>query len=118
MPTEKELEKVSLLKDRWYIIMQKIDDENFSMTAYDTTSRTEGEDEDYIDAGLVAQQGLIELLQNDLDRVMQAGLARITFEEVAESIIEEIESEIDNVTKFPEIKRQDNVIKVDFGTKQ
>ena len=118
MTTEKELEKGSLLKDRWYIIMQKLDDENFSMTAYDTTLRTDTEDEDYIDAGFVAQQGLIELLQNDLDRVMQAGLARISFEEVAESLLEELESEIDNVTQFPKIEKQNNVIKVDFGPKQ
>ena len=35
---EKEIEKLTLLKDRYYIILHKMDDDTFTLTAYDTTS--------------------------------------------------------------------------------
>ena len=114
MADEREFEKASLLPERWYIIMSKVNDETFNMTAYDTTTALEEEDDDYMDAGFVAQQGLMELLQNDFDRVMKAGMARIAFYDVAESIMEEI----DSVDESRILSKEENVVKVDFGKKQ
>jgi len=114
MADEREFEKASLLPERWYIIMSKVNDETFNMTAYDTTTALEEEDDDYMDAGFVAQQGLMELLQNDFDRVMKAGMARIAFYDVAESIMEEI----DGVDESRILSKEANVVKVDFGKKQ
>ena len=114
MADEREFEKASLLPERWYIIMSKVNDETFNMTAYDTTTALEEEDDDYMDAGFVAQQGLMELLQNDFDTVMKAGMARIAFYDVAESIMEEI----DSVDESRILSKEENVVKVDFGKKQ
>lgn len=118
MADEREFEKASLLPERWYIILSRVDDETFNMTAYDTTTVLEEEDDDYMDAGFVAQQGLMELLQNDFDRVMKAGMARIAFYDVAESIMEEIKEEIDNLDEPKILSKEENVVKVDFGKKQ
>jgi len=118
MADEREFEKASLLPERWYIIMSKVNDETFNMTAYDTTTALEEEDDDYMDAGFVAQQGLMELLQNDFDRVMKAGMARIAFYDVAESIMEDIKDEIDNIDEPRILSKEENVVKVDFGKKQ
>ena len=117
MADEREFEKASLLPERWYIIMSKVDDETFNMTAYDTTIEYE-ENDDYMDAGFVAQQGLMELLQNDLDRVMKAGMARIAFYDMADSIMEDIKEEVDNVDESKILSKEQNVVKVDFGKKQ
>ena len=71
------LERASLLPERWYLIFkQGEDDEHVSMTAYDTTE--EGEDNEYIPAGTVILSGLVELMESDFERVMQAGLARLS----------------------------------------
>jgi len=114
MADEREFEKASLLPERWYIILSRVNDETFNLTAYDTTTALEEEDDDYMDAGFVAQQGLMELLQNDFDRVMKAGMARIAFYDVAESIMEEI----DGVDESRILSKEENVVKVDFGKKQ
>jgi hypothetical protein len=119
MADEREFEKASLLPERWYIILSRVNDETFNMTAYDTTTiLEEEEDDDYMDAGFVAQQGLMELLQNDFDRVMKAGMARIAFYDVAESIMEDIKDEIDNIDEPRILSKEENVVKVDFGKKQ
>ena len=118
MADEREFEKASLLPEKWYIILSRVDDETFNMTAYDTTTVLEEEDDDYMDAGFVAQQGLMELLQNDFDRVMKAGMARIAFYDIAEDIMEEIKEEIDNLGEPKILSKEENVVKVDFGKKQ
>ena len=119
MADEREFEKASLLPERWYIILSRVNDETFNMTAYDTTTIIEEEeDDDYMDAGFVAQQGLMELLQNDFDRVMKAGMARIAFYDMAEDIMEEIKEEIDNLDEPKILSKEENVVKVDFGKKQ
>ena len=114
MADEREFEKASLLPERWYIIMSRVDDETFNMTAYDTTTILEDTDDDFMDAGFVAQQGMMELLQNDFDRVMKAGMARIAFYDMADSIMEEV----DSVDKPRVLSKEENVVKVDFGKKQ
>lgn len=118
MADEREFEKASLLPERWYIILSRVNDETFNLTAYDTTTELEEEDDDYMDAGFVAQQGLMELLQNDFDRVMKAGMARIAFYDVADSIMDDIKEEIDSMDEPKILSREENVVKVDFGKKQ
>ncbi len=118
MTDERDYEVASLLPERWYIILNKVDDDNFRMTAYDTT-RPAPDDEDYIDAGFVAQQGIIELLENDFERLLQAGLARIHFNSMKEDILEELEDEGIEIEPSERVTgRDENVVKVDFGTKQ
>ena len=106
------LEKASLLSGRWYIIMKPSDEEGFNLTAYDTTP--EDEDEDYIPAGAVVQQGILELLESDIERVLDAGMAWIAAYEFLEKSVEEAEDE----HKATVIGRDDNIVKVKFGREQ
>ena len=106
---DKQLEKASLLPNRWYIILNKLDDETFSISAYDTTQE---EDSAYFEAGTIVLNGIMELIESDFDRVTAAGMARLAHDHVKE-VIEE-------ATGKPDIKQEEgtNVIKIDFGTKQ
>ena len=115
MTNDRDFEIASLLKDRWYIILQKNDEEGFRMSAYDTTDLPD--DDDYVDSGFVAQQGIIELLENDFERVVQAGLARISFNEMQDTILNDLEEEGVEPRELV-TERTENVLKVDFGTKQ
>ena len=75
---ETTLERASLLQDRYYIVIRDGDEEGtVRMTAYDTTP--EDEDDEYIPAGAIMLAGMMELLENDFERVMSAGLARMRF---------------------------------------
>ena len=69
---DKQLEKASLLPDRWYIILNKLDDETFSISAYDTTVE---DDSQYFEAGTIVLNGIMELIDSDFDRVSAAGMA-------------------------------------------
>jgi len=106
------LERASLLKDRWYLILkQGDDDDHVAMTAYDTTE--DDEDDEYIPAGTVILSGLVELMENDFERVMQAGLARLAFEATRETMIEETGNGVD-VQHDPDT----NIVKINFGKSQ
>ena len=106
---DSELEKASLLPDRWYIIMRKMDDESFSVSAYDTTTE---DDEEFYEAGTVVVNGVMELMESDFDVVTAAGLARLAHGHVKEALEE--------VTGKREVTREEgtNVIKVNFGKVQ
>ena len=106
---DKQLERASLLPNRWYVILNKLDDESFSITAYDTT---EDDDSQYFEAGTIVLNGIMELIESDFDRVTAAGMSRLAHEHVRESIAE--------ATNSPDISRENgtNVIKIDFGKKQ
>lgn len=115
MTREHDLEIGSLLKDRWYLILKPMKDseaDGFRVAAYDTTPMPDP-DEEYLEAGVVAQQGIMELLENDLDRVMEAGLARLHFNDFVEVMEEELDTSEDRL-----LKSEGNVLKVDFGVKQ
>ena len=103
---DSELEKASLLPDRWYIILRKMDDETFSVSAYDTTTE---DDEEFYEAGTVVVNGVMELMESDFDVVTAAGLARLAHGHVKEALEE--------VTGKREVTREEgtNVIKVNFG---
>ncbi len=81
------------------------------MMAYDTTE--EDEDDEYIPAGAVILSGLVELMESDFDRVMQAGLARLQFEATKEAMSEETGNGVD-IKQMPDT----NIVKVEFGKKQ
>tara|TARA_E500000318_G_C3496697_1_gene186699 strand:+ start:244 stop:576 length:333 start_codon:yes stop_codon:yes gene_type:complete len=106
---DRELEKASLLPDRWYIILRKMDDETFSVSAYDTTTE---DDEEFYEAGTVVINGVMELMESDFDVVTAAGLARLAHGHVKEALEE--------VTGKKEVTREEgtNVIKVNFGKVQ
>ena len=106
---DNELEKASLLPDRWYIILRKMDDETFSVSAYDTTTE---DDEEFYEAGTVVVNGVMELMESDFDVVTAAGLARLAHGHVKEALEE--------VTGKREVTKEEgtNVIKVNFGKVQ
>ena len=96
MSKEKDIEKLTLLPDRYYIILTKVDEETFTLTAYDTTgSYKEGE---MPCSAAIAQEGLLEIMDIDLSSVLKMGALRIK--------------------KRDFIPLEDNVIKEDFGAKQ
>jgi hypothetical protein len=118
---EREMEKASLLKNRFYLILNNTDTDSFSMTAYDTTEPDTVDLED-VPAGMVILSGLIEMLENDFERVWNAGMARVTFINMAESFRAEFEDDDDaaNLQEMTDkvIEREDNIVKVNFGEKQ
>tara|TARA_R110000796_G_scaffold47253_1_gene113816 strand:+ start:51 stop:434 length:384 start_codon:yes stop_codon:yes gene_type:complete len=107
---QKQVEMMSLLPDRYYIILKPLDDENFTLTAYDTTDKTYEDDSDYNPA-MIIQEGIMEAVREDLEDVYDKGAASIQFKLTAEAMIEEVEEELKN-------QFCDNVIKVNFGKKQ
>ena len=118
---EREMEKASLLKNRFYLILNNTDSDTFNMTAYDTTEPDTVDLED-VPAGMVILSGLIELMENDFERVWDAGMARITFVNLAESFRAEFENDDDaeNLQEVTDkvLEREDNIVKVNFGEKQ
>ena len=118
---EREMEKASLLKNRFYLILNYTDSDTFNMTAYDTTEPDPIDLED-VPAGMVILSGLIELMENDFERVWDAGMARITFVNLAESFRAEFENDDDaeNLQEVTDkvLEREDNIVKVNFGEKQ
>jgi len=107
---QKQVEMMSLLPDRYYIILKPLDGDNFTLTAYDTTDKTYEDDSDYNPA-MVIQEGIMETVREDLEDVYDKGAASIQFKIAAESMIEEVEEELKN-------QYCDNVVKVNFGKKQ
>ena len=96
-----EFEKATLMPNRWYIILRKIDEESFAVSAYDTTTI---EDEEFYEAGTVVTNGIMELLETDFDKIMESGLARL----------------MRDVSEGPSIEHEEgtNVVKIDFGRTQ
>ena len=108
--------KVSLLPGGYYIVMRADEENNFHITAYDTTDE-ELEDRQYLETGEVILNGLMELVENDFERVGHAGLARINFDAMKEYYMETVDDEEDSeveVEKLPD----SNIVKVHFGRKQ
>ena len=102
---KKTIERFTLLPNRYYIILEKVDEEQFTLSAYDTTKI---EDASNIPcAAAVAPEGLLQMLDTQFDHVVGLGVARIETKKGLE--------------RQGEVKGQilkDNVVKVDFGDKQ
>ncbi len=109
---QRSLEVASLLPDRYYMIIRQDGEDSFSMSAYDTTKETE--DDEYIPAGSIILAGLVELLETDFERVMSAGLARISFQDLASELVEDSDEE----EKRKGEGMGDNILKVDCGREQ
>ena len=105
-----DIEKHTLLPDRYYIILTKVNEEEFNMTAYDTTGIVDYENPC---SAAVAQEGMLELLDMDFKRILRAGISRIEYRKA-----------LDKDDRFPEdmkdkaMQKLDNVVKVNFGEKQ
>lgn len=99
-----ELEKASLLPDRWYLIMKEAED-GFTIAAYDTMNS-----EDLQEMGSVILSGVIELLHNDFDTVFEAGMESVKRQQ------QEVSLQTENGELV--LVRDENVVRVDFGKKQ
>lgn len=109
---EGTLEAASLLPDRYYIVVRDSEEEGtLKMTAYDTTQ--EEEDDEYIPAGAILLAGVMELMENDFERVMNAGMARLAFQATQKRMVEDDDDEA-AVEHLP----NSNIVKVDFGKLQ
>jgi hypothetical protein len=101
---EIELEKNFLLPDRYYIIL-KPNAEGFSAKVFDTTGGLL-DDEGNPHPGEVAVEGILALLQADIDQVFSSGVIAIQAREhFAEQTGNDYETD-------------GNIIRVDFGAKQ
>ena len=97
---KKTIERFTLLPNRYYIILEKVDEEQFTLSAYDTTKV---DNPDAIPcAAQVVQEGLLESLDRNFDGVVGLGVARMELSRGLER----------------QGKPNDNVIKIDFGDKQ
>ena len=63
-----ETEKLSLLPDRFYLILKPRGDGSFDVSAYDTTHPAKP-----VDATFYVLKGIMETLEIDLDRLVQLG---------------------------------------------
>jgi len=110
---QQNMEAMSLLPDRYYIILRSTGDNEFTLSAYDTTSKTYEEDEDF-DSAMIIQEGALDMIRMHTDEVYDRGVAAIQFRLVGQEMIEEEE-----ITDPKAIRAvEGNVVKVDFGTKQ
>ena len=109
---ESQLEIASLLPNRHYIVLKPVDDDNFTMSAYDTT--TPDEDEEYFAPAFVVQHGLIAILREQTEYVIERGMEALAHQHIAEAI-EEYAEEDSNVKKVAQRVKDGNVVKVDFG---
>jgi hypothetical protein len=97
---KKTVERFTLLPNRYYIILEKVDEEQFTLSAYDTTKV---DNPDAIPcAAQVVQEGLLESLDRNFDNVVGLGVARMELSKGLEH----------------QGTPNDNVIKIDFGDKQ
>lgn len=104
-----EMEKSILLPDRYYMIVRPTGDETFAVTLYDTTNGELDED-GYPHPAEIVMQGLLAMLNTDVENVFSFGAAAIEFSRFQEKALEECDLPIDSV--------EDNIIRVNFGPKQ
>ena len=110
---QQSMEALSLLPDRYYIILRSTGDGEFTLSAYDTTSKTYEDDDDF-DSAMLIQEGALDMIRMHTDEIYDRGVAAIQFRLVGQEMIEEAE-----ITDPKAIKAvEGNVVKVDFGTKQ
>ena len=107
------MEAASLLPDRYYIILRSTGEGEFTLSAYDTTGKQYEDDEDFNTAMLV-QEGALDMIRYHTDDIYDHGVSTVKFRMTGQDIIDEEGLEDPKVTKLV----KDNVIRVDFGTKQ
>ena len=107
------MEAMSLLPDRYYIILRPAGNNEFTLSAYDTTNKTYDEEEDF-DSAMIIQEGVLDMIRIHTEELYDRGVAAIQFRLVGEEWIEEEGITDPEITKVVE----GNVVKVDFGQKQ
>lgn len=110
---QKNVEMMSLLPDRYYIILRSTAENEFTLSAYDTTNKTYETDEDF-DSAMVIQEGVLDMVRMHTEELFDRGVASIEFRLAAEEMIEEAGVEDPRITKTIE----GNVVRVNFGTEQ
>ena len=110
---QKNVEMMSLLPDRYYIILRSTAEDEFTLSAYDTTNKTYENDEDF-DSAMVIQEGVLDMVRMHTEELFDRGVASIEFRLAAEEMIEEAGVEDPRITKTVE----GNVVRVNFGTEQ
>jgi hypothetical protein len=110
---QKNVEMMSLLPDRYYIILRSTAENEFTLSAYDTTNKTYETDEDF-DSAMVIQEGVLDMVRMHTEELFDRGVASIEFRLAAEEMIEEAGVEDPRITKTVE----GNVVRVNFGTEQ
>ena len=109
----KNVEMMSLLPDCYYIILRSTAENEFTLSAYDTTDKTYENDEDF-DSAMVIQEGVLDMVRMHTEELFDRGVASIEFRLAAEEMIEEAGVEDPRITKTV----KGNVVRVDFGRKQ
>jgi len=89
------LEQASLLKGRYYIVLEPVDDEDededgFAIRAYATRdTQVEVDGEKMFDPTYVILQGLLGAVHENFDDLYDMGLERVTLEALGEVVPEE-----------------------------
>ena len=115
------LEQAGLLKGRYYIVLEPVDDEDededgFAVRAYATKNfKMEDDDESGLDPTYVVLQGLLGALHEHFDDVYDMGLERVTLEALGEIVPEE---DLKPEHKERIKSMEGNVIMANFGNLQ
>ena len=112
------LEQAGLLKNRYYIVLEPLEDEDgnedgFAIRAYATRdTHDEVEGEKVVNPTYVVLQGLLGAVHEDFDNLYDMGMERVTLETLGEIVPEE-----DLKPEHKERIRgmEGNVIQADFG---
>ncbi len=103
---------MSLEKDKYYIIISELPDDQFHLVAYDTTGKKYKTFEDHSVASIM-HEGVMALLRRRGDEVFRCGESEIEFNFAAKELQIQYQDETGDKLDIPE-----NVIKVDFGKEQ
>ena len=103
---------MTLEKDKYYVIISELPDDQFHLVAYDTTGREYKTFEDHSVASIM-HEGVMALLRRRGDEVFRCGEAEIEFNFSAKELQIEYQDETGEKLDLPE-----NVVKVDFGKEQ
>jgi len=115
------LEQAGLLKGRYYIVLEPLEDENededgFAIRAYATRgTEVETEDGKTFDPTYVILQGLLGAIHEDFDNLYEMGLERVTLEALSEIVPEE-DLKPEHLERIKSM--EGNVITAKFGALQ
>ena len=103
---------MSLEKDKYYVIISELPDDQFHLVAYDTTGKKYKTFEDHTVASIM-HEGVMALLRRRGDEVFRCGEAEIEFNFSAKELQIEYQDETGEKLDLPEY-----VVKIDFGKEQ
>jgi len=103
---------MSLEKDKYYIVISELPDDQFHLVAYDTTGKEYKTFDDHSVASIM-HEGMMALLRRRGDEVFRCGESEIEFNFAAKELQVQYQDETGEKLDMPE-----NVIKVDFGKEQ